>query len=147
MRKYLFLTLGLLAILMIAGYVSLIRKPDIIFINQELNFTNIVVKQFPLTEGGRVEWWKNNREKLKNKYNIPAMAKNGDWYVDIWNFGEGFKKAPEGDIRVFNSDTQDMMCFDNDSEKCIDKELLMRIENNRQGGITIIIGNRKIYYK
>ncbi|EMH4163230.1 DUF943 family protein [Pluralibacter gergoviae] len=143
MRKSVYLvTLLVGSLLLIAYYFNALHKPEVMFTFQQKNFTNIVVRQFPLTVRGKIAWWKNNREKLKNKFNIPVIARNGDWYVDIWNFGDGFKKLPEGDVRIFNSDTQDMMCFDKD--KCIDKDLLMRVENNRRGGITITIGDKKI---
>lgn len=143
MRKSVYLvTLLMGSLLLIAYYFNALRKPEVMFTIQQKNFTNIVVRQFPLTVPGKITWWKNNRDKLKNKFNIPVIARNGDWYVDVWNFGDGFKKLPEGDVRIFNSDTQDMMCFDKD--KCIDKDLLMRVENNRRGGITITIGDKKI---
>ncbi|WP_297205897.1 DUF943 family protein [uncultured Pluralibacter sp.] len=141
MRKYTS-WIFILIILSTISYINIIRKPEIIFVSKELNFNNIIIKHFPLTQHGKIAWWKNNREKLKNKFNIPVMASNGDWYVDIWNYGNGFKKLPKGDVRIFNADTQDMMCFDKD--KCIDKELLMRVENNRRGGIIISIGDNKI---
>lgn len=84
---------------------------------------------------------------MKNEFHIPVAAKNGDWYISIWDYGSAFKAKPEGDIRIFSSDTQDMMCFNNDNEKCIDKKLLMRVENNPNGGEYIQIDNSRILVK
>lgn len=125
-------------------YINFFRQTEIMITDQNLNFSNVAVKNFPLTEKGKIEWWKINKATLQKKFNIPAQAKDGDWYISIWNYGDGFKAKPKGDIKVFNSDTQDMMCFNNDSEKCIDKDLIMRIENNKSGGVDIRLGDKKI---
>lgn len=133
----------LIAIIAAGFYLKFLRNSEIMIVDQELNFSNIAVKSIPLTESGKITWWNENKEHLRKKYNIPKPASNGDWYVNIWDYGDGFKSKPKGDIRIFNSDTQDMMCFDNDENKCIDKKMIMRVENNKDGSISIEIGNNK----
>ncbi|MHA0915203.1 DUF943 family protein [Kosakonia cowanii] len=120
------------------------RQPEIMATKQNLNFSDVAVKNIPFTENGKIAWWQENKGKLHKEYNIPAPAKNGDWYISIWNYGSGFQNRPEGDIRVFSSETQDMICFRNDSDKCLQKDLVMRIENNRSGGVNIQIGDKDI---
>ncbi|WLI78632.1 DUF943 family protein [Kosakonia sp. H02] len=115
--KSLILILFALAVAFI--YINFFRQAEIMATDQQLNFANVAVKNFPLTESGKKEWWKENKQILQKHFKIPTPAKNGDWYISIWNYGEGFKAKPTGDIRIFNSDTQDMVCFNNDREKCI----------------------------
>ncbi|GAL56799.1 hypothetical protein EV102420_02_04040 [Pseudescherichia vulneris NBRC 102420] len=116
-------------------------------VDRELNFANVAVKHFPLTDNGKVDWWRDHKQILKEKFSIPVPAKNGDWYISVWNYGDGFKAKPNGDIRIFNADTQDMLCFNNDDGKCIDKDLLMRIEGNRDGSVDIQVGDKTIAIK
>ncbi|MBW1252297.1 DUF943 family protein [Pantoea allii] len=130
-------------VIAVGFYLEVLRKTEIIVVDQELNFSNIAVKNFPLTENGKIAWWNENKEYLRKKYDIPKPASNGDWYVNIWDYGDGFKSKPKGDIRVFNSETQDMMCFDSNENKCIDKKMIMRVENNKDGTISIETGNDK----
>ncbi|WP_312456281.1 DUF943 family protein [Pseudescherichia sp.] len=143
--KYFLLVLALLAVAI--GYLSLPRKGEIIAVDRELNFANVAVKHFPLTDNGKMDWWRDNKQILKEKFSIPVPAKNGDWYISIWDYGDGFKAKPNGDIRIFNDDTQDMLCFNNDESKCIDKDLLMRIEGNRDGSVDIQVGDKTLTVK
>ncbi|TPW44621.1 DUF943 family protein [Mixta tenebrionis] len=139
----------LMAILLVIAVIYIISnsRAEIIVTDQELNFSNIAVKHFPVTEKGKIAWWKENKQKLKHEFNIPVPARNGDWYISIWNYGEGFKAPPEGDVRIFNSETRDMMCFNKDINKCIEKELLMRIENNRKSEVNLIMDDTIITVK
>ncbi|QNQ19895.1 DUF943 family protein [Kosakonia sp. SMBL-WEM22] len=123
------------------------RQPEIMATKQNLNFSDVAVKNMPFTENGKIAWWQENKGKLHKEFNIPSPAKNGDWYISVWNSGSGFQNRPEGDIRVFSSETQDMICFRNDSDKCLQKDLVMRIENNRSGGVNIQIGDKDISVK
>lgn len=143
--KYLLFTLALLAI--IISCLNLPRKGEIMAADRELNFSNVAVKHFPITDKGKVDWWQDHKKILKEKFNIPVPAKNGDWYISVWDYGDGFKAKPNGDVRIFNADTQDMMCFDNDNSKCIDKDLLMRVESARDGSVNIQIGDKTIAVK
>ncbi|STQ61585.1 DUF943 family protein [Pseudescherichia vulneris] len=143
--KYLLFILALLVITI--SCLNLPRKGEIMAVDRELNFANVAVKHFPLTDNGKVDWWRDHKQILKEKFSIPVPAKNGDWYISVWNYGDGFKAKPNGDIRIFNADTQDMLCFNNDDGKCIDKDLLMRIEGNRDGSVDIQVGDKTIAIK
>lgn len=137
----------IVALAVVIGYIGLFRKSEIMAVDRELNFANVAVKHFPLTDNGKVDWWRDHKQILKEKFSIPVPAKNGDWYISVWNYGDGFKAKPNGDIRIFNADTQDMLCFNNDDGKCIDKDLLMRIEGNRDGSVDIQVGDKTIAVK
>ncbi|MCG8707894.1 DUF943 family protein [Brenneria sp. 4F2] len=137
-----------IALVMVVATALLIeRKPQIMITDQELNFSNIALKNSPITDEGKIEWWKENQKLVKDKFNIPLPAKNGDWYINVWDYGDGFKAKPKGDLRILSSETQDMMCFNNDNSKCISKDLLMRIENNRDGSTSLEIGDKKTNIK
>lgn len=143
--KYLLFILALSVITI--SCLNLPRKGEIMAVDRELNFANVAVKHFPLTDNGKVDWWRDHKQILKEKFSIPVPAKNGDWYISVWNYGDGFKAKPNGDIRIFNADTQDMLCFNNDDGKCIDKDLLMRIESNRDGSVDIQVGDKTVTVK
>ena len=147
MLKFKWLFFLLILLLLSYVYMSFFRQPEIMATKQNLNFSDVAVKNMPFTENGKIAWWQENKGKLHKEFNIPSPAKNGDWYISVWNSGSGFQNRPEGDIRVFSSETQDMICFRNDSDKCLQKDLVMRIENNRSGGVNIQIGDKDISVK
>lgn len=99
----------------------------IIAVHQEENFSEVLVKNFPITDAGKIKWWLKNKELLKNKYNIPRPGENGNFYINFWDFGEGYKKLGKYDRRCF----ADMK----PPKNCIDKNAVFSVENGRDGSI------------
>lgn len=147
MLKFKYFLLIFAVLFIIISCLNIPRNGEIMAVDQELNFANVAVKHFPLTDNGKADWWRDHKQILKEKFSIPFPAKNGDWYISVWDYGDGFKAKPNGDIRIFNADTQDMLCFNNDDGKCIDKDLLMRIVGNRDGSVDIQIGDKTLTVK
>ncbi|RRZ87838.1 DUF943 family protein [Erwinia sp. 198] len=100
------------------------RPVKIIAVHQEDNFSEILVKNFPFTDKGKINWWLANKDSLKIKYNIPCPSSSGNFYVNFWDYGEGYKEKGKYDRRCFD----DM----NTVKNCIDKNAVFSVENNRK---------------
>ena len=88
------------------------------------NYSAILVKNFPLTDKGKINWWLNNRAMIKEKYNIPYPDKKGFFSVVVWPFGEGYKKDMLDDNQY---------CFDDmkSDKNCIEKNAIFIIGSSR----------------
>ncbi|MDN4629474.1 DUF943 family protein [Erwinia sp. DT-104] len=108
-----------------------LRPVKIIAVHQRHNYSDVLVKNFPLTEQGKINWWLKNKEILKNRYNIPRPARDGFFTVIFWDFGDGYKET----------DGYDRLCF-NDMKppvNCIDKDSLIMVNNSRNTGLYFIV--------
>lgn len=138
--------LGLIIFLtVLIFFLGVIRKPEIMLVQQDDNFTDIVVKNFPLTQFGKMMWWKNNRAIIKENYNSPRPDKYGNYHIVIWDGNDGFRKMPVGST-FLSSGTHDLYCFSvpDSGESCIEKNIVMGIQNWRNGKTMIRIGNDEI---
>ena len=107
------------------------RPVNIIAVHQEDNFSEILVKNFPFTDKGKINWWLKNKDSLKIKYNIPSPSSSGNFYVNFWDFGEGYKELGKYDRRCFNEM--------NTLKNCIDKNAVFSVENTRNKEIIFTV--------
>ncbi|CNC46022.1 putative entero membrane protein [Yersinia pseudotuberculosis] len=100
-----------------------LRPVEIVAVHKDGNFSAVLVRDFPVTDKGKINWWLENRDMLKAKYSIPKPASDGFYTVIFWDFGDGYKE--EGKY--------DRLCFYNmkSSKNCIDKNSLMIIRNSQ----------------
>ncbi|MFC0141674.1 DUF943 family protein [Erwinia mallotivora] len=107
---------------------------QVVAVYQDKNFTDILVKNFPLSEYGKREWWKKNRDEMQNKFNFPKKDNEGRYIITIWSFDGVYKKIPDNDNRL-STETSDLLCFTSLKEdaNCIDKNRLMTIQKNLNG--------------
>ncbi|WP_144818400.1 DUF943 family protein [Enterobacter sp. DE0047] len=124
-----------LSFLTLLSYVSWLDSTTvkIIAVHQEENFSEVLVKNYPITNAGKIKWWLKNKELLKNKYNIPRPGSNDNFYINFWDFGEGYKKLGKYDRRCF----ADMK----PPKNCIDKNAVFSVENGRDGSILFTVYN------
>ncbi|WP_343646383.1 DUF943 family protein [Enterobacter sp.] len=101
-----------------------------------MGYDYIIVDHFPLTDWGRINWWLSQRDRLKEKYHIPAGHR---FVLTVWDVGDGYLR---------DSSHEDYFCFpDMTSEKnCIEKIKLLEVafrfpESNK---ISFIVG-RNLY--
>lgn len=99
---------------------------EIVAVYENDNFSDVLVKDFPLTDRGKIDWWLNNKDMLKERYSIPKPASYGSFTITFWDFGSGYKE--EGKY--------DRLCFDARKAKdnCIDKNAVFsvrQIKNDR----------------
>lgn len=94
--------------------------------HREYGFSSVLVRNFPFTDKGKIDWWLKNKDMLKEKYDIPKPDKDGSFTVTFWLFGEGYKKG----------DGYDRLCF-NDMPpplNCIDKDAAFSVSNSKNLG-------------
>ncbi|AUX93557.1 DUF943 family protein [Mixta gaviniae] len=85
------------------------------------NFSAILVKNFPFTDRSKINWWLENRDILKEKYNVPDPDENGPFSIIVWRFGKGYQADKQDD---------DQYCFKDMQirEHCIQKDTLLIID-------------------
>jgi hypothetical protein len=116
----------------ISEYFLFFRKTEIIFVHHAEGVTDIVVKNFPITQIGKIIWWENNKDSLLKKREISDVDEYGYYSVAIADIGEGFKKVSEADFSSWYSlSRNDLLCFDDikSEKRCIEKNNLMMIQN------------------
>ncbi|CAI1515432.1 Enterobacterial putative membrane protein (DUF943) [Serratia quinivorans] len=118
-------------VLILTGFVLILyfiwlsnRTVEIVDIHQRNNYSDVLVTNFPFTDKGKINWWMENKDRLKTMYNIPKAAPYGLFTIVFWDFGEGYKEEGKYDRR----------CFDDMKTKfnCIDKNRIFSVENNKK---------------
>ncbi len=111
------------------------QSTQIVDTHKSENWSYVLVKNFPITDKGRIEWWKKNATNLKLKYKIPVInPEDGGFNIIIWNIGEGYKQeVPKQDWMAPSVDTSYLICFDDmeDNNNCIEKDSLLSISRHR----------------
>ncbi|MCP1438925.1 hypothetical protein J3D56_002361 [Erwinia persicina] len=129
-KKRSLIALLALAVCVLPGYwlwLSL-RPVEVIAVHDNGNHSYVLVRNFPQTDMGKINWWLKNKDTLKEKYNIPNPSSSGYFTVIFWNFGEGYKE--EGKY--------DRLCFDDMKIKinCIEKDAVFSVDKSRNFGMT-----------
>ncbi|CAI1158196.1 Enterobacterial putative membrane protein (DUF943) [Serratia rubidaea] len=126
-NKNLLYILAMIAFLLVGSFFWFsLRTVEIFAVHENDNFSDVLVKEFPLTDHGKINWWLNNKAMLKERFNIPKPASYGSFTITFWDFGNGYQE--EGKY--------DRLCFDDMKTKnnCIDKNPLFsvrQIKNDR----------------
>ncbi|SCB84492.1 DUF943 family protein [Kosakonia oryziphila] len=102
------------------------RPVEVVAVHEDGEFSSILVRNFPLTDRGKIDWWIKNNAILKEKYNIPKPASDGFFSIVFWDFGDGYKEEGKYDRRCFT----DMKPPIN----CIDKNSLLMVNNSKNTG-------------
>lgn len=125
-------------ILTAAFIVQQFRQVKIYGAHQGEFTAQIIVDRLPLTDKAKINWWKENEEKINSTYRLRAKNQNGtlDYYVYAW--GEGYKITGE----------KDEICFKDIAPpaNCLEKNILMSISVNAKGESEFRIAD-KIYIK
>ncbi len=63
---------------LLAGYCLWLafRPVEIVAVHKRNSYSHILVKNFPLTNKGKVHWWLKNKDMLKEKYDVPGTGKD-----------------------------------------------------------------------
>ncbi|WP_130831801.1 DUF943 family protein [[Erwinia] mediterraneensis] len=101
---------------------------EIVAVHKDDVSSDVLVKNFPVTDRGKLDWWQKNHAWLKEKYGVPEFAQDGSFSVWFWNFGDGYKALPTHDLRL-SRQTSDLLCFDEMKTKknCIEKDAVLRV--------------------
>ncbi|MBT0725538.1 DUF943 family protein [Rosenbergiella sp. S61] len=133
-NKKMFGTLFLTGCMLLA-YISWmsLRPVDIVAVHEDGSSIDILVKNFPITSKGKINWWLKNEDSLKEKYNIPKPEQDGYFVIIFWLFGGGYKKT----------DGYDRLCFDDMKTEinCIDKDRVFSISNSKNRGTIFTVSD------
>ena len=78
-----------------------LRPVEIVAVHQDGNYSYVLVKNFPLTEKGKIDWWLMNKDMLKQRYGIPKPASYGAFTIVFWDFSGGYMEEGKYDRRCF----------------------------------------------
>ncbi|MGP2424276.1 DUF943 family protein [Yersinia sp. 2538 StPb PI] len=92
-------------------------------------FSVLIVKNPPLTDKGKISWWKKNELFIKETYSIPKPDSDGTFTVVVLDVGDGYK------IDSGTDEDSDLLCFDDmkTEKNCIEKNWVMDIEYLKNG--------------
>ncbi|QKJ88893.1 Enterobacterial putative membrane protein [Paramixta manurensis] len=88
----------------------------------------ILIKNPPLTDKGKLDWWRRNAAMIKEKYGIPTPSKSyGTFIIDVFDFSDGYKELEK----------YDRLCFDDmkTTKNCVEKKGIMTIRNSVEGEV------------
>jgi len=108
-----------------------LQPVKIIAVHQNGNYSDILVENFPVTDNGKINWWLQNKIKLKAQYHIPASSEQDFYSITFWNFGAGYKEEGKYDRLCFNEM--------NTKKKCIEKEAVLTIDRSNNTGILLTV--------
>ncbi|MDW6091243.1 DUF943 family protein [Vibrio rhizosphaerae] len=112
------------------GY-QILHPVEIVDVHQDKHWTDIVVKNFPVTRRGKIQWWKENQSFLKEKYGIPKPFNDGTFEITFWDIGSGYRVD-----RMVDQDS-DLLCFKDMDKKanCIEKNQVFSISMSKNMGL------------
>lgn len=132
-KKKLFILL-LVGFALLAYVIQIYLRPvEIVAVHEDGNFSSVLVKTFPFTDKGKIKWWLQNKDMLKEKYGIPKKDPEGSFTVIFWDFGDGYKET----------DGYDRLCFKDmkPPRNCIDKHSFMLVKNGKNTGMAFWADN------
>lgn len=105
----------------------------IVAVHEDGHFSSVLVKNFPFTDRGKIDWWLKNKDMLKSRYGIPKPASYGNFTIIFWDFSDGYKE--EGKY--------DRLCFDDMKTKtnCIEKDAIFSIDRSQNMGTVFTVYN------
>ncbi|WP_442892772.1 DUF943 family protein [Cedecea sp. AS113] len=117
---------------LLAGYCLWLafRPVEIVAVHKRNSYSHILVKNFPLTNKGKVHWWLKNKDMLKEKYDVPGTGKDAFFEIIFWYFGAGYVET----------DGYDRLCFDDLEQplNCIDKDKAFTVWQDRYKNTVVI---------
>ncbi len=117
---------------LLAGYCLWLafRPVEIVAVHKRNSYSHILVKNFPLTNKGKVHWWLKNKDMLKEKYGLPSTRKDAFFEIIFWYFGDGYKEE----------DKYDRLCFDDLAPplNCIEKDKAFTVWQDRYKNTVVI---------
>ncbi|MGY3910764.1 DUF943 family protein [Aeromonas piscicola] len=128
MRK---LMLGAACAAVLYGVWQVSQPPQIEAVHQLSGRPHLIlVRHFPLTRQGKIDWWDRNQVTLKSQYGIPAPYPNGNFSVTVMEWDGNYRVDPGRDASFFE-DAIDLLCFEDMSPptNCIAKKPVMHVSS------------------
>lgn len=131
-NKKILLTICLVISMLMANLVwRSLRPADIIAVHQDDDYSSVLVRNFPISDRGQINWWLKNKDMLKSRYGIPRPSSHGNFTIIFWDFGDGYKEEGKYDRLCFN----DMKGPVN----CIEKEAIFSVNNSPNLGTVFTV--------
>ncbi len=150
--KYLNKTITLLLLLAIIISVSFIlfRPTRIIAVHTDGSSSFILVENPPMTDTGKINWWRENKKLLQEKYGVPVIKENGTSSEIIWDFDTGYQLKKPRDNELFPDDDVDYLyCFEDKKSEanCVDKKNQIMSIIKTKNDVYIINTNNAEYHE
>ncbi|WP_288497258.1 DUF943 family protein [uncultured Erwinia sp.] len=100
-----------------------LRLVEIVAVHQDGNYSYVLVKNFPLTEKGKIHWWLMNKDMLKQRYDIPKPASYGAFTIEFWDFADGYLEEGKYDRLCFTDMKPSVNCIEKNQEFTVGKGL------------------------
>jgi len=109
-----------------------LRPVEVVAVHQDDEFAYILVRNFPLTDRGKIAWWLAHANELKEKYAFPRPGPYGLYSISFWDFKDGYKE-----------DAFDLFCFSDmkTRKNCIDKNVVLSVDNAIDGTVFFTTDN------
>ncbi|KOC88046.1 DUF943 family protein [Winslowiella iniecta] len=141
----------ILLLLPLIYFIWLLAQPvQIIAVHTNSHWTEVLVKNFPLTSRGKVDWWESNKTRLKEKYGMPETDNDGRYSITFWDFGNGYEiEQPDKSTFFPSKDTDHLFCFEDMKVKarCIRKENILMNINTTSENLIRFDANGDVYYQ
>jgi hypothetical protein len=100
----------------------------------------VFIKSPPATAKARLEWWRENKTDLKEKYKV--VPQSGSFRVPVMDFGEGFVELPHANFLTGESE-DDYICNDEikTAKRCIKKKTFFAISGDSKNKISIHVND------
>ncbi|RJT44277.1 DUF943 family protein [Rahnella woolbedingensis] len=124
----------IMILIIILRYFFVLRDPKIIYVHEDEDSTYIIVRNFPITQRGKIDWWEHHKDLIREKYQLPSVDSDGNYYVAILDVSDGFKKVTEANLYWFSFEHTELYCFNEikSEDRCIEKNFIMQINNGMQ---------------
>lgn len=111
----------------IVAIITFFRPVDIIAVHSESDTSVILVKNFPYTDKGKINWWLENKSNITSQYHLPLALPGNFYRVSFIDFGDGYKKLGK----------EDRICFDDmkTDVNCVDKKIIFSVERSVSGQV------------
>lgn len=90
------------------------RPVNIIAVHHDGSFNSVLVDHFPVTARGKISWWLENRDMLKQRYGIPKVSSYGSYTIVFWYFGDGYMEEGKYDRLCFREMKTEKNCIEKD---------------------------------
>ncbi|CNB64127.1 DUF943 family protein [Yersinia similis] len=140
-NKWIFTISGLFIFCIITYYLWMKFRPvEVIGV---YGHSDIIIKNPPITDKGKITWWQDNKDIIQAKYGTPKYDINGTFSVTILDFGDGYENYREGSH--FEIPAPEFYCFDDAKINCLDKENEIVTIYKTSGGIIKYVTNDTSY--
>ncbi|URQ62190.1 DUF943 family protein [Pantoea alhagi] len=91
-----------------------LRPVNIIAVHYDGHYSDVLVDNFPVTARGKISWWLENKDMLKQRYGIPKISSYGSYSIVFWYFGDGYMEEGKYDRLCFREMKTEKNCIEKD---------------------------------